>query len=111
MALTFDEFLKLASVTKKLFSSIYYFGDAVDSDDSDADSDFDEPEMDRKNQIVAASAIDYLELFKDSKYFKFLEEVRISSTKICQSLTLTRPIGYPLTRPLRRKLRISADSC
>ena len=25
-------------------------------------------------------------------------------------LTFTRPIGNPLTRPLRRKLRISADS-
>ena len=92
MALSFDEFLKLASVTRKLYRSIYYFGNAVVSDDSDADSDFDEPEMDRKNQIIAASAIAYLELFKDSKYLKFLEEVRISSTKINHPLTLTRPL-------------------
>ena len=27
-----------------------------------------------------------------------------------RKLTITRPIGYPLTRPLRRKLRIIADS-
>ena len=100
MALSFDEFLKLASVTRKLYRSIYYFGNAVDSDDSDADSDFDEPEMDRKNQIVAAAAIDYLELFKDAKYFKFLEEVRISSTKIYHQ----QKIIITLTRPLRKKV-------
>ena len=86
MALTFDEFLKLASVTRKLYRSISYFRNAVVSDDSDADSDFDEPQMDKKDQIVAASATAYLELFKDSKYLKFLEEVRISSTKIYQPL-------------------------
>ena len=69
MGLTWDEFLKLATVITNLADSIYYF-------------DKEEIEIKEKNRKVAAAAKDYLEFFNDLKYMQFMEEVRISFTKI-----------------------------
>ena len=69
MGLTWDEFLKLATIIRNLDDSIYYF-------------DSKEIGINEKNQRVAAAAIDYLEFFKDVKYIQFMNEVRISFTNL-----------------------------
>ena len=68
MGLTWDEFLKIASViTNLFFHSIYYFDERI--------------EIKEKNRRVAAAAEDYLEIFNDLKYSQFMNEVRTSLTK------------------------------
>ena len=69
MGLTWDEFLKLATVITNLYHSIYYF-------------DKEEIDIIEKNGRVAAAAKDYFEFFNDFKYMQFMNEVRISFTKI-----------------------------
>ena len=69
MGLTWDEFLKLATIITNLDDSIYYFDD-------------EKIEIKEKNRRVAAAAKDYFEFFNDFKYMQFMEEVRISFTKI-----------------------------
>ena len=69
MRLTWEEYLQLAAVTTNLFLSIEYF-------------DNEEIEITEKNQRVAAAAKDYLEFFEDLKYIQFMNEVRISLTKL-----------------------------
>ena len=69
MGLTWEEFLKLASIITNLNVSIFYFDDK-------------KIEIKEKNRRVAAAAKDYLEFFNDFKYMQFMEEVRISLTKI-----------------------------
>ena len=69
MGLTWDEFLKLASVISNLWNGIYYF-------------DKEQKGIKEKNRRVAAAAKDYFEFFNDFKYKQFMEEVRISFTKI-----------------------------
>ena len=68
MGLTWDEFLKIASVITNLwFHSINYFDERI--------------EIKEKNRRVAAAAEDYLEIFNDLKYLQFMNEVRTSLTK------------------------------
>ena len=69
MGLTWEEFLKLATVITNLNYSIYYF-------------DRTKKEIKAKNQRVAAAAKDYLEFFEDLKYIHFMNEVRISLTNV-----------------------------
>ena len=69
MGLTWDEFLKLATVITNLDDSIYYF-------------DKEEIDIKEKNRRVAAAAEEYQEFFNDFKYMQFMNEVRISFTKI-----------------------------
>ena len=69
MGLTWDEFLKLASIITNLDDSIFYFDDK-------------KIEIKEKNRRVAAAAINYNEFFNDLKYMQFMEDVRLSSTKI-----------------------------
>ena len=69
MGLTWDEFLKLATVITNLRWSIgFIYRDVIG--------------IKMKHRIVAAAAKDYLEFFNDLKYMQFMEEVRISFTKI-----------------------------
>ena len=65
MGLTWDEFLKLATVITNLTDSIYYFAE-------------EKIEIKEKNRRVATAAEDYFEFFNDSKYLQFMEEVRTS---------------------------------
>ena len=69
MGLTWDEFLKLASIITNLDDSIYYF-------------DSTEIGIKERNRRVSAAAKDYLEFFNDVKYIQFMDEVRISFTNI-----------------------------
>ena len=69
MALTWEEFLQLATVVTYLGDSIWYFK-------QDAEIDIKE-----KNRKVTAAAISYREFFNDLKYIKFMDEVRISFIK------------------------------
>ena len=68
MVLTWEEFLKLATIITNLKDSIYFFDDQ-------------EIEIEEKNRRVAAAAINYKEFFNDLKYLQFMNEVRISLTK------------------------------
>ena len=65
MGLTWDEFLKLATIITNLDDSIYYFDDKKVG-------------IKEKNRRVAAAANNYKEFFNDYKYMKFMEDVRIS---------------------------------
>ena len=65
MGLTWDEFLKLATIITNLDDSISYFGDEKIG-------------IKEKNRRVAAAANEYQEFFSDLKYMKFMEELRIS---------------------------------
>ena len=67
MGLTWDEFLKLATVITNMTDSIYYFNST-------------KKEIKEKNRRVAAAAEDYLECFNDFKHIQFMNEVRISFT-------------------------------
>ena len=69
MGLTWDEFLKLATVITNLTNSIYYFNREKKG-------------TKEKNQRVAAAAEDYLEFFSDSNYKQFMNEVRTSFTNV-----------------------------
>ena len=69
MGLTWDEFLKLATIITNLYGSIYYF-------------DKKEIEIKEKNQRVVIAARGYLDFFNDLKYIHFMNEVRISFTNI-----------------------------
>ena len=69
MGLTWDEFLKLATVITNLNLSIYYFDD-------------EKIEIKEKNRRVAAAAKNYFEFFNDLKYLQFMNEVRTSLTKL-----------------------------
>ena len=69
MGLTWDEFLKLATVIYNLRKPI-------------ADFKNEDLGIKEKNRRVAAAAINYKEFFNDLKYMQFMEDVRISSTKI-----------------------------
>ena len=69
MGLTWDEFLKLATIITNLNLSIYYF-------------DKEEIDIKERNRRVAAAAKEYQEFFNDLKYMQFMNEVRISFTKI-----------------------------
>ena len=64
MGLTWDEFLKLATIITNLDDSMYYFDDQ-------------KIEIKEKNRRVAAAAIQYNEFFNDLKYIQFINEVRI----------------------------------
>ena len=66
MGLTWDEFLKLATVISNLRKPIAFFKN-------------DEIGINEKNRLVAAAAINYKKFFNDLKYFEFMDEVRISS--------------------------------
>ena len=70
--LTWDEFLKLATIITNLDDSLYFFKSK-------------NIETEKKNQRVAAAAKEYLDFFNDSKYIYFMNEVRISFTKIFKS--------------------------
>ena len=63
MGLTWDEFLKLATVISNLWNPLYYF-------------DYKEDEIKELNRRVAATAKDYLNIFNDFKYMQFMREVR-----------------------------------
>ena len=69
MGLTWDEFLKLATIITNLDDSIYYF-------------DKEEIEIKEKNRRVATAAKNYLEFFNEMKYIHFMNEVRISFRKM-----------------------------
>ena len=83
MGLTWDEFLKLATVISNLKKPI---------------DDFYNKQIGIKelNRRVAAAAIIYKEFFNDLKYFEFMEEVRISSQKILLVLELHKLYVYKL---------------
>ena len=70
MGLTWDEFLKLATVITNLDYSIDL---CVNNEDI---------EIEELNRRVAAVAKDYLDFFNDLKYMQFIKKVRISFTKI-----------------------------
>ena len=72
MELTWDEFLKLATIITHLDDSIFYF-------------DSKELGIKEKNRRVAAAAKNYLEFFNDLKYMHFMKEVRISFIKMIKS--------------------------
>ena len=63
MGLTWEEFLKLATIIANLSVSIYY-------------SDRRKIKIEEKNRRVAAAAGEYQELFNDSHYMQFMNEVR-----------------------------------
>ena len=69
MGLTWDEFLKLATVISNLGKPIAYFKTEKIG-------------IKEKNRRVAAAAKDNPEFFNDLTYMQFMEDVRISSTKI-----------------------------
>ena len=69
MGLTWDEFLKLATIINNLAFPIFYFNK-------------EQIGIKEKNRRVAAAAKDYFEFFNELKYTQFMEEVRISFTKI-----------------------------
>ena len=69
MGLTWDEFLKLATVITNLAQSLANFGN-------------DDIGIKEKNRKVVAAAKNYEEFFNDLKYMEFMEKVRISFTKI-----------------------------
>ena len=65
MRLTLEEFLRLASVVKKLYES---FGNFY----------VQEMDIKEKNQGVVVAANEYRRLFEDFKYGEFMRIVRIS---------------------------------
>ena len=65
MGLTWEEFLKLASIITNLNVSIFYFDDK-------------NIEIKERNRRVTAAAQKYQELFNNFKYMELMEEVRIS---------------------------------
>ena len=69
MGLTWDEYLNLVTVITNLWKPI---------------ADFKNKDLGikEKNRRVAAAAINYKEFLNDLKYMQFMEDVRISSTKI-----------------------------
>ena len=69
MGLTWEEFLKLATVITNLYGSINYF-------------DKKKIEIKEKNRRVAAAAKNYKEFFNDFKYMQFMERVRKSFPNI-----------------------------
>ena len=75
MALTWKEFLELAKIITNLDNAIYYF-------DDQSQFDHKKIEFELKNRRVAVAAINYKEFFNDTKYVRFMNEVRISFTKI-----------------------------
>ena len=80
MGLTWDEFLKLATIITNLDDPIYYF-------------DTKEIEIKEKNRRVAAAAKDYLELFNDPKYIEFMNEVRLSLTNVIIIFKVNNSLG------------------
>ena len=70
MGLTWEDFLQLATVVTNLFRSIAYFnvGQKIG--------------IKERNRKVAAAAINYREFFNGLKYMKFMDEVRLSFTKL-----------------------------
>ena len=68
MVLTWEEFLKLATIITNLNNSIYNVDD-------------EKIEIEEKNRRISAAAINYQEFFNDLKYIHFMNEVRISFTK------------------------------
>ena len=70
MRLTWEDFLQLAAVVTNLRDSIENFYFAPEDD------------IKEKNRKVAASAKNYKEFFNDLKYMKFMNEVRLSFTKL-----------------------------
>ena len=68
MGLTWDEFLKLATIITNLTISTYYLVK-------------EKIEIKAKKRRVAAAAKDYFEFFNDLKYLQFMNEVRTSLTK------------------------------
>ena len=69
MGLTWDEFLKSATLITNLSDSIYYYNRT-------------KTKIKEKNQRVAAAAKDYLEFVEDLKYIHFMNEFRISLTNV-----------------------------
>ena len=69
MGLTWEEFLKLATVISNLTKTFDTFNKEKIG-------------INEKNRRVAAAAEGYQELFNDSKYMKFMEKIRKSFTKI-----------------------------
>ena len=69
MGLTWDEFLKLATIIDNLVEPIYDF-------------DNENIETKEKNRKISEAAKEYLEFFNDSKYLQFMSQLRISLTKI-----------------------------
>ena len=69
MGLTWDEFLKLATVISNLREPIRYFNDK-------------RIEIKGRNRRVAAAAKNYIEFFNDLNYMHFMEKVRISFIKM-----------------------------
>ena len=70
MGLTWEEFLQLAAVLTNLRNSIKNFN--LD------------PQIDikEKNERIAAAALNYEEFCNDLKYMQFMDNLRISFTKI-----------------------------
>ena len=68
MGLTWDEFLKLATVITNLDESLYYF-------------DIEGIDIKEKNRRVVTAAMNYKEFFNDLKYMQFMDEVRKSFIK------------------------------
>ena len=68
MGLTWEEFLKLATVIWNLHWSIGFFHRDVIG-------------IKEKNRSISAAAKDYFEFFNDLKYLKFMNEVRTSFIK------------------------------
>ena len=69
MGLTWNEFLKLASVISNLHGSIFFFKSNNIG-------------IKGRNRRVATAAKEYLEFFNDFKYMQFMNEVRISFTNL-----------------------------
>ena len=69
MVLTWEEFLKLATVIYNLALPI-------------VDFDNEEIEIKEKNRRVSRAAQGYKEFFNDFKYMEFMNEVRISFKKL-----------------------------
>ena len=70
MVLTWDEFLKLATVITNLQKSIVFIFNNKRTG------------IEEKNRGVAAAAKEYLEFLSNFKYLQFMEDLRISLTKI-----------------------------
>ena len=72
MGLTWDEFLKLATIITKLDDSIEYFESKTS--------------VKEKNRRVTEAAKEYLKFFNDLKYVQFMNEVRKSLTYVIISV-------------------------
>ena len=69
MGLTWEQFLKLATVITNLWRPIAYFN-------------IEHIGIKEKNRRVAAAAINYKEFFNDFKYMRFMEKVRTSFSNV-----------------------------